>query len=85
MMMRLPDRVFRVMERVYHTQRAIRREEQRCRLETEDAMMREYFRRLEATHDAGACGGAAGGCRYAPCFMVEDWRDAYRGASDAAA
>lgn len=71
-MIRLPDPLFSILERVLLTQRRIRREEGRRELERQDRALRERCARESAAHDSGDCGGEAGGCRYYPCYSVRD-------------
>lgn len=70
--MRLPDRLFRILRRVYLAQERLRREEARRALEAEDRRMREHYKALHARHVAGTCGGAAAGCCYVPCVPRVD-------------
>jgi hypothetical protein len=72
-MIRLPDRVYGLVARVYFVQKGIRRAEADRELERQDRQLREHFARLEAAHDRGQCGGAASGCAYAPCLVVAEW------------
>ncbi len=67
MRVRLPDRVFRTLERVYRAQNRIRQAERRAALVAEDARVRTYYADLSDRHGRGVCGGQAGGCCYAPC------------------
>ncbi len=69
-MRRFPDRVFRVLERVYMDQRAIRRREQREAVEREDQALRAWAARAREAHDSGMCGGSVAGCRFYPCHSV---------------
>ncbi|HEX5997292.1 MAG TPA: hypothetical protein VFY84_19300 [Jiangellales bacterium] len=69
-MIRIPDRAFSILARVYHAQKLIRRDEQAREVARQDRELREHFARQEAEHDAGRCGGAMNGCRYAPCYVV---------------
>ena len=66
--MRIPNRLFSILERAYLAQRRIRREENRRKMELEDQAARWAYARLEALHAAGACGGKENGCRYYPCL-----------------
>jgi hypothetical protein len=73
-MIRLPDRVFVVIERVYREQYRMRRAELRAAVEKEDRDMRAYYARLAVRHEAGTCGGAEAGCCYVPCVpKVSSW------------
>lgn len=66
-MFRLPDWLFRPLDRLVVVQRRIRQREAEARLIRENAVVREYFARQHAAHLAGTCGGAAAGCGYVPC------------------
>lgn len=66
-MIRLPDRVYAVLERVYLSQRVIRRRELKEAVAREDAALRAYYDRMRAAHAAGRCGGQDNGCCYVPC------------------
>jgi hypothetical protein len=66
-MFRLPDRLFRPLDRLVVVQRRIRQREAEARLVRENAVVREYFARQLAKHEAGTCGGASAGCGYVPC------------------
>lgn len=70
-MIRIPDRAFRSLERVYRAQARMRREDLHRKMQREDAAMRVQFAKEEAAHVAGQCGGATAGCRYYPCYSVE--------------
>lgn len=70
-MIRLPDRAYRVLERVYRAQARMRREELCREVARQDAALRTRFARELAAHNAGLCGSAEGGCRYYPCYSVE--------------
>lgn len=73
-MIRLPDRLFAVVERVYRAQDRLRRVELRAAVRREDERMRSYYTALIARHDAGTCGGAEAGCCYVPCVpKVGSW------------
>lgn len=65
--MRIPDRAFRLLERVYLHQNRIRRAELRERVAAEDRALRAYWDRKSEAHDSGRCGGAENGCGYFPC------------------
>lgn len=69
-MIRLPDRLYSILERVYRAQRDIRRAEQRAELARQDEALRALCARESAAHDGGECGGFEGGCRYYPCYSV---------------
>lgn len=69
-MLRLPDRAFRLLERVYRAQNRIRRIELREQVRREDERMRAYYADLQIRHDMGTCGGAAAGCGYVPCVPL---------------
>lgn len=71
--MRLPDWVFRLLERAYRQQDRIRRAERRADLESQDARMRAYYADLRIRHDMGTCGGEAAGCCYVPCVPFVGW------------
>jgi hypothetical protein len=66
--MRLSDRAYQALERLYFAQRTIRREESERRLAEEDAAQRAYYNALRQRHAAGTCGGAEAGCCYVPCI-----------------
>lgn len=66
-MIRLPDRLFTVLARVYRAQDRIRRREARERLDAEDRAFRVQCAINRLKHEAGECGGAEAGCRYVPC------------------
>lgn len=66
-MIRLPDRVFRILERVYRAQDRLRRAELREAVLRQDRSLREYFARQQIAHDMGTCGGVAAGCGFVPC------------------
>lgn len=66
-MIRIPDRAFAVLARVYQTQNRLRVAERRAALKAEDARMRAYYDDLSIRHDMGTCGGPAAGCPYVPC------------------
>lgn len=73
-MIRLPDRAFRVIERVYRAQDRIRRQELSQRVRAEDEWMRAYYADLSIRHDMGTCGGSEAGCCYVPCVpLVTSW------------
>lgn len=55
MMIRLPDALFRPLERLVDAQRRVRRAEAARRAAEYDAELRASARRLEALHVAGEC------------------------------
>lgn len=65
--MRMPDRLYRRLERAYLTQRRIRRLEADQRMAAYDRRTREWASRRSIDHDMGVCGGPAAGCPYVPC------------------
>jgi len=65
--MRLPDLIYRPLERLYFHQQAIRRAELRHVVAEQDRRMRADADALRARHRAGKCGGRANGCYYVPC------------------
>lgn len=72
--MRIPDWVYARLERVYFTQRRIRREEANQRMADDDRRLREWADRKSIEHDMGTCGGAAARCPFVPCVpMVQGW------------
>lgn len=71
-MPRLPDWLYRRLERVYFDERRRRRELDRQELARQDAAQRAFYAGLGAAHDSGMCGGYEGGCRYFPCYAVGD-------------
>jgi hypothetical protein len=71
--MRLPDRLYRLLERAYLHQTRLRRRADRDRLAAEDAHMRAHYARLHTRHLAGTCGGKAAGCCYTPCVPHVGW------------
>lgn len=70
--MRVPDRLYVLMERVYLAERQRRRREQADRVQAEDRAFRFAADRQHDAHAAGTCGGTDGGCRYFPCYSVRD-------------
>lgn len=65
MSMRLPDWLFRPLDRVVTAQRRLRRAESNERLSRADDALRAYY--AKHWHDAGTCGGSVAGCPYVPC------------------
>jgi hypothetical protein len=66
-MRRLPDWLFRPLDRLVTVQRRIRVMEAEERMGRQDRELRAYFDNQYRRHQAGTCGGAPGGCRYVPC------------------
>lgn len=60
--MRLPDRLYRRLERVYFDQRTIRRNELNRRVAAEDVAIRAWANKALAAHNASRC---LSGCPYA--------------------
>jgi hypothetical protein len=73
--MRLPDRLYALLERVYVAQRRIRRAEDRAELERQDRALRDYADRQRREHQIHkALGKRAEGCPYVPCTpKVSNW------------
>ncbi len=69
MTVRLPDRLFRPLDRIVTDRRRLRRAESDEGARAHDAALRVYYAELHRRHDAGTCGGAATGCPYAPCVL----------------
>jgi hypothetical protein len=70
---RLSDRVFAGLSRVYFAQKRLRDAEAREALEREDAAQRAYYDALREAHAIGLCGGAPR-CPYVPCVKPVDGR-----------
>lgn len=70
-MIRLPNRVYSLIVRIYFTQKAIRTAEARAAAERYDQALRAQFAKEVERHKRGECGGYAAGCRYRPCYVVE--------------
>jgi hypothetical protein len=73
-MIRLPDRAFTLLERVYKAQNRLRTAERRLALKAEDARQRAYYADLSDRHDMGTCGGKEAGCCYVPCVPFVGFR-----------
>lgn len=72
-MIRIPDRAFRIIARVYRAQDRIRRAERAAELRRQDEAQRAYYSDLIERHTAGTCGGAEAGCCYVPCIPPVGW------------
>lgn len=70
--MRIPDRLYVLMERVYLAERRRRRRELDDRVQAEDRAIRLAADRQRDAHRAGTCGGPGNGCGYFPCYTVRD-------------
>lgn len=69
--MRLPNRVFYLVARVYFTEKSRRAAEARREMERYERLLRWIFALERARHGLGQCGGATNGCRFRPCYVVE--------------
>lgn len=67
MNIRIPDVIYRALERVYMAQRTIRRRELDDKVKRQDNALRAYDDDLRARHDAETCGGTEAKCPYVPC------------------
>lgn len=69
-LVRIPDRVYAILERIYLDQRSIRRRETNRRMSEDDRRVREWADRKSIEHDMGVCGGAVNGCPFVPCVLL---------------
>lgn len=65
--MKLPEPLYRAVERVYRKQAAIRRAELRAAVAEQDRRFRAACDEAVKRHRMRTCGGAAAGCDYYPC------------------
>jgi hypothetical protein len=66
-MFRLPDMLYRPLNRFMAAQGQIRRVENDRAIQAEDAAARIFYAELRQRHTVGRCGGVAAGCPYVPC------------------
>jgi hypothetical protein len=69
--MKLPNRVFDLIERVYFTEKSRRAVETRRGMERYERLQRWWYALDRAQHSVGQCGGRITGCHYRPCYVVE--------------
>lgn len=69
--MRLPNRVFGLVARLYFTEKFRRQTEAQCEMERYERLQRWWYALDRAQHNVGECGGRIAGCHYRPCYVVE--------------